>query len=68
MTGARYYIERRQDGQYAAIHYGAQQPNGLFATQAEAIAWVDSVGGLAEIARERDADTDRGGRDRWEMS
>jgi hypothetical protein len=66
--GKHYFIERRDDGQYAATARGAQRASGLFDTQQKAIVFVKEVNPNDKPDVERVRTTRVGGRDKWRSS
>lgn len=67
-TGKHYFIERRDDGQYAATAKGADRASGVFGTQHEAIEFVRELNPNDRPDVERVRNTDAGGRDKWRSS
>ena len=67
-TEKHYFIERRDDGQYAATAKGAQRASGLFDTQKDAIAFVKEVNPNDRPNVERVRNTNIGHPDKWRSS
>ena len=64
-TGKHYFIERRDDGQYAATAKGAARASGLSDTQRDAIEFARELNPDDRPDVERVRTTDMGGRDKW---
>jgi hypothetical protein len=60
-----FYIERRDDGDYAVRRGGADRASAVEPTQADAIARARQIDSDAPIHVERVRDTSRGHRDQW---
>ena len=65
MTENRFYIERRDEGDYAIRRGGAERASAVESTQADAIERAREMNPDATILVERVRDTDVGGRDKW---
>ena len=66
-TDKHYFIERRDDGQYAVTARGADRASGLFGTQREAIEFVRELNPNDHPDVERVRSTDVGGPDKWAL-
>jgi hypothetical protein len=67
-TAKHYFIERRDDGHFAATAKGGQRASGLFDTQKRAIEFVREVNPNDRPDVERVRNTNFGRRDRWRSS
>ena len=61
----QWYIERIDDGKYAATKGGADRASAVRDTQSEAIERAREIDSEAPIHVERVRNTDQGSRDRW---
>ncbi len=61
----QFYIERREDGDYAVRRGGAKKASAVEGTQAEAIDRARRMDASAPIHVERVRNTNAGSRDKW---
>ncbi len=65
MNDDQFYIERRDDGDYAVRRDGAKRASAVESTQADAIERAREIDSDAAIHVERVRNTSNGSRDKW---
>jgi hypothetical protein len=60
-----YFVERRENGDYAGTKKGAERASTIESTQGEAIARIKEINSDATIHVERVRYTDKGKPDKW---
>jgi hypothetical protein len=64
-TDKHYYVERTAEGRYAVRARGSERASGLFVTQAEAIAYANTLNANDHPDVERVRHTPGGSPDKW---